>query len=116
MVNIPKFIFIDDSTIARKNYPNVIRSEMESGPVKQRPINSVPMFGLSFDVSINKAKFTEFRTWFINDLLRGTLWFTMKDPITGQLIKVRFADTELEWLKAGNLMRSSFVLEAYDAL
>lgn len=116
MVNIPSFIFIDDSTVVRTNVPNVIRSEMASGPVKQRPINSVPMYNLSFEVSVNKAKFTNYRSWFINDLLRGTLWFTMKEPITGQLVKVRFADTELEWRKAGNLMRSSFVLEAYDAL
>lgn len=116
MPEFPKYIFIDDSTIARKNYPNVVRSDMENGPVRTRPINSVPLYSLEFEVSINKTKFSDFRQWYHNELIRGALWFTMKEPLVGNLIRARFADTEIEWLKTGNLMRSTFTLEAYDEL
>lgn len=116
MTDFPKYIFIDDLTIKRTYAPNIIRSEMETGPNKTRPINSVPLFYLSFEIAMPVGRFKDFNQWFHNDLRSGALWFLLHDPIDGTRRRFRFFETEIEWSKAGNLMRTAIVIEGYDEL
>lgn len=116
MTDFPKYLFIDDSTLVRGQYNNVYRSEMEIGPQKTRPIQTIPLFSAEFQVSMNAKRMYEFRQWFSNDLRSGALWFLMNDPFDGTRRRFRFAETEISWTKSGNLYRSAFVLEAYDEL
>lgn len=116
---IPKFpgyVFINDVGIVRGKQNNVIRSEMEIGPQKTRPRQSIPMFNISMDVSICVDKERDFESWYQTQLKNGALWFTMKDPINGVKRRFRFVEYEWGWSKAGNLLTSNFVLEAYDEL
>lgn len=114
--NLPKYVFIDDSTLVRTTLSNIIRSDMEVGPQKTRKIQSVPMFNISMQISIHKKNFSNFRSWYLNEVGSGALWFLMFDPIDGTQRRFRFTEGELQWTKSGNLFRSSIVLEAYDEL
>lgn len=114
--SFPKYIFIDDSSLQRATVDNVLRSDMDIGPQKTRPIQSIPMFQITFDASICDDKLLNFRTWFRNDLGSGAYWFLMNDPFDGTQRRFRFAETEITWTKLGTLLGSKFVLEAYDEL
>lgn len=116
MIEFPKYIFIDDSTVNHSYQPNVIRSEMDVGPQKTRPIQSRPLYSIAFGVAIPVRRFPEFQTWFFTTLRSGTSWFLLKDPIDGTEKRFRFVETDLEWTKSGNLMRSAFVIEAYNGV
>lgn len=112
----PKYIFIDDSTLSRANVNNVRRSEMEVGPQKTAPIQSIPLFNVSMEISFEVKKLADFRRWFLNDIGSGAYWFSLKDPFDGTLRRFRFAENEFSLSKAGNLFRTSIILEAYDEL
>lgn len=117
MIDFPKYVFIDDSTLTRRQVSNVIQTEMEVGPRKRKKIQTTPLFRVTFDVAINASKLNEFRSWWKNQLNDGSFWFFMKDPFDGTKRRFRFTlEDEIEWTKSGNLMRSSFELEAYDEL
>lgn len=115
MMNFPNYIFIDDTSLQRVSMENVIRSEMEVGPQKTRPIQSVPLFQVSMDVSLCDPKLLDWRMWW-RDIKYGSNWFLMNDPFDGTKRRFRFVETEISWTKSGNIYRSSFVLEAYDEL
>lgn len=116
MPTFPKYIFIDDSSLQRVTMDNVLRSEMEVGPQKTRPIQSVPMMQISFSASICDDKLLNFRTWFRNDLGSGARYFLMYDPFDGERRRFRFVETEISWSKVGTLLSTKFVMEAYDEL
>lgn len=113
MTFFPKYIFIDDSSIQFSIVDNVYRSEMESGLQKVKPRESVPMFNISFDVSINKNDITSFYNWYLKDLRSGANWFLLKHPLTGKLSRFRFLNNEISWDKIGTLVISNFELEGY---
>lgn len=112
----PSYIFIDDSTLQRSTVSNVLKSQMEVGPQKTRPIQSIPMFGVSLNVSLCADDLLSFRTWFRNEVGSGAYWFLMNDPFDGVRRRFRFAETEFAWSKGGNILSSNFVLESYDEL
>lgn len=109
----PKYIFIDDSTLTYKSMNNVLRSEMDVGPQKTRPIQSNPMTQYNFSASICDDKFSEWITWFRSDIAYGAKWFRMNNPLFGENERFRFVETEIEWVKNGNLFRSTFTIESY---
>lgn len=111
----PTFIFVDDNSLRRISVPNVIRSEMETGPQKTRPIQTDGFFNVAMSVSICTDKLTEFRSWF-KSIKSGADWFLMRDPFDGTTRRFRFVEYENEWQKRGNLLTNSFMLEAYDEL
>lgn len=114
MIEFPKFIFIDDSSVTKRKVTNVKRSEMEAGPNKVRPVQNFGMFNMKFRASIPVNKEHNFDDWFNDDLGYGSRWFILKDPLDGVKKRFRFLDTEIEWTKSGNLLISSFEVEAYD--
>lgn len=114
--SFPTYIFIDDSTLSRATVPNVVRSEMEVGPQKTRPIQSIPMFQVTMDISLCATKLNDYRAWFFNQIGSGAYWFLLNDPFDGTKRRFRFVSYDNSWVKTGNLMRTSVVLEAYDAL
>lgn len=112
-MRFPNYIFIDDSSIEFATVDNVLRSDIEVGPVKTRPIQSRPMFNVKFDVSVCDEDFPKFKTWFAS-VKYGAYWFFMNHPLTGVNTKVRFLETQLTWSKVGSLFQSEFTLEGYD--
>lgn len=117
MIEFPRYVFIDDATLSRATLNNIVRSEMEVGPDKTRPIQSVPMFNISFSVAVPVSRFNEFNTWLRNDNLNGTAWFLLKDPFDGVKKRFRFVNPEFRWVKTGvNLLMTEFTLEGYDEL
>lgn len=113
--SFPKYVFIDDSSLERINIPNVLRSEMETGPQKTRPIQSVPMFNIRMNISICEDDLLNFKTWF-KDLKFGSNWFLMNDPFDGTERRFRITNYDLSWKKLGDLLTSAIVVEAYDEL
>lgn len=113
MTKFPEFIFIDDASLSRRIRDNVIRSQMEVGPDKTRPIQSIPLVEISMTVSYSTKRVSEFRSWF-SSIGHGAYWFLLKDPFDGSLKKFRFANTDIDWKKSGSLMRADVVLEGYD--
>ena len=113
IINLPNYVFIDDSTVVSKNSNNVIRSEMETGPVKTRPIQSIPMKQMVMTISITRENFAAFDTWFRVTLNWGSNFFFFNDPITGVSTRYRFFDTELEWQKRGTILTCEITLECY---
>lgn len=111
---LPDYIFVDDSSLQRKNRDNVLRSEMEVGPQKTRPIQSRPMFEVNFSVSICEDKLSAFNTWWREQIAYGAFWFRLNDPFDGETKRFRFTETVITWKKRGTVFESTFSLEGYD--
>lgn len=116
MPTFPDYIFVPDDALQRVNIPNILRSEMEIGPQKTRPIQSIPLFQIAMGVRICENKLLDFRTWFRNDIKSGASWFTMKDPYDGTTRRFRFVNYDINWTKNGDVLVSQFILEGYDEL
>ena len=112
----PDFVFINDEGLARRSKNNVLRSEMEVGPQKTRPIQSVPMAEYEISISICDEQLTAWRTWFQESIGSGSYWFLMNDPFDGVSRRFRFVDAEINWGKNGNLLQTTIMIEAYDEL
>lgn len=113
MTNFPDYIFVNDSSVRFLTVDNIMRSDMESGVAKTKPINSIPVSQITFPVSINRNDLASFYRWFSSDLNYGQRWFLMRHPIFGEVQRFRFLETRIEWEKIGTLLVSDFVLEAY---
>lgn len=113
--SFPNFIFIDDSTLSISYLDNVLRSEMEVGPQKTRPIACKPMFQISFTARVcGIADFNSYKSWYNSELSYGANWFLMIDPIDGVQKRFRFANTQIQWAKSNDIFSSTFSLEAMD--
>lgn len=113
MTTFPNFIFINDQTIKKIFVDNIIRSEMESGDTKTKLKRTIPLINYSFEVSINLKDFSSFENWFIGELRSGSLGFLIRDFFTGKFLRMKFLDSNLEWIKTGNLMTATFILEGH---
>lgn len=114
----PSYVFIDDSSLVRGMPSNVLRSSMEVGPQKTRPIQTIPLFTVSMDISFCDDKLSSFKSWFRNDIGSGAYWFIMNDPFDGVKRRFRFSEdsSDFSFSKNGNLYRTGITLEAYDEL
>lgn len=112
MIKFPKYIFIDDTTIETGPADNVLRSEMEVGPQKTRPIQSIPMIETRFEIAISESRLGEFKNW-IRSIGYGSQFFIMFDPTDG--VEKKFRIVEMDALaKSGTLYRSRLTVESYD--
>lgn len=72
---------------------NRLRSPVDIGPAKVRPLTSnnvEPMEGIMF---IDRAQWSTLKTFVVTTLLNGTLAFDFPDPVNeGSTLLVRFAD------------------------
>lgn len=53
-----------------------VRTEMETGPARQRRITEAPNRNISASVLLNDEQLAEFDTWFDTELLGGSIWFS----------------------------------------
>lgn len=113
MKEFPKYVFIDDSTIRFASVNNIIRSEMDSGMAKTKKNNSKATVSLIFNVTINRNDLFNWFKWFHNDLQSGQRWFLLRHPLFGNVQRFRFLETEIEWVKTGTLLSSTFEIEGY---
>lgn len=110
--NFPSYIFINDSTIQKEIRNNVLRTEMNVGPSKNRPIQCRPMYDLTFNITFCDDKIQDFENWFQGDIGHGAYWFLLNDPISGESKRFRFTQPP-RLSKIGNIYTSNFSLEAY---
>lgn len=114
--NFPDFIFIDDSTLNYTSLENVLRSQMEVGPPKTRPMACKPMFQIAFTARIcGLEDFNRFKFWFKNEISYGAYGFLLIDPFDGVEKKFKFATTQFSWSKLDEIYSATFSLEAIDA-
>lgn len=71
---------------------NVIRTEMDAGPAKQRQRYSVSTKEFSGSLVLNSSQRQIFEEWYENTLGSGALRFKMKDPQTLREEEFRFTD------------------------
>lgn len=114
--NFPDFIFIDDSTLNYTPLDNVVRSQMEVGPQKTRPMACKPMFQIAFTARIcGLQDFNRYKFWFNNELNYGSNWFLLIDPFDGVEKRFRFSTTSFSWSKFDEIYSATFSLEAMHA-
>lgn len=114
--SFPTYVFINDEGLQRGTVNNVLRSDMEIGPQKTRPIQTTPLFQVSMQISMCYDKLIDWRTWWKNQIGSGAYYFLMNDPFDGVQRRFRFISGEMMWAKDGNLLMATAVVEAYDAL
>ena len=116
ILNFPEYIFIDDSSLTQTFIDNVLRSEMEVGPQKTRPIACKPMVQISFTARICGIEdFKSYKTWF-KSISYGASWFLLNDPIDGEEKRFRFVNSQIQWSKNVEIYTSTFTLETYYAI
>lgn len=116
MPKFPDWIFINDETLQRFEIDNLVKSEMEIGPQKTRPKQSVPLFNTTIDISFTEDKYNDWITWKRDDLQFGASWFLMKDPFNGEKIKARIINNDSALQKKGNLIFTQLIIESYNVL
>lgn len=112
---LPSYVFVDDSSLRLIPRNNVLRSEMETGMPKTRPIQSGSLDNYSMQISFCKKNLLPFKAWF-KSIKFGADWFIMTDPIDGVRKRFRFVETELEHVKRGSLYLTNIVLETYNGV
>lgn len=65
--------------VSEEPQPNAWRTDMESGPAVQTPIDSRAMVRQPRGVLLSSAEYAQFKDWFRIDLARGTAWFDLLD-------------------------------------
>lgn len=83
-------------TLTRKRQPGKIRSQMDTGPVKQRTRFTATTKMFDASLIMTGAQLTTFYTFYEDDLGHGALSFTWVDPITDAAATLRFGDGEPE--------------------
>ena len=110
----PNYVFIDDSSLSRTVMNNVLRSEMDVGPQKTRPIASCPMVQVGFTATICEDSYKDWCEWFAKDISYGAKWFRLNDPFFGDGSRFRLVEPEITWIKRGTVYQASLVIEGYD--
>lgn len=88
--SLPQVLRLDGQKGRRKS--NVIRTEMDAGPIKARRRYTVTEKLFEGSVILTEEQRETLENWYKNDLGDGTLRFVMKDPQT--LVPAEFRFTE----------------------
>ncbi len=108
----PDYVFVDDATLTMTDLENTLRSSMEVGPPKTRPIACKPITRITFTARIaSKEKYLLFKEWFKTDIFFGSGWFLMNDPFDGVKRRMRFSVTEIPWSKQREVYSAEFQIE-----
>ncbi|WP_174978019.1 hypothetical protein [Pandoraea bronchicola] len=82
----------------------VITTEMDAGPDKQRPRNSLAKVSRSVQFILDKLdKRNAFEEWLRVDLSGGVLWFDWRDPLYGTTKIARIVGGKVEFSSQGSL-------------
>lgn len=91
MSSLPAYVKIRLEGFAEQRESGLLRTEMESGPVKQVRIKSRVMVTrpvqLLFDT---KADYLSFVTWYRDTIHEGADWFDFTDPVSNTTKSGRF--------------------------
>ena len=99
--------------------PALRRTEMDSGPPKQRLEKSRAMVDRAVTYELRtRGDYDSFMAWFRDTIHRGADWFDWTDPETLTVRQARIKGGELKRAPmnaAFTVWRVSFVLESWDA-
>lgn len=76
--------------LTAKPKPAKIRSDMETGPAKQRPRFTAAIEELESSLLMTQAQYEIFKAFFADDLGQGSLDFDWIDPQTGDAATLSF--------------------------
>jgi hypothetical protein len=77
----------------QESYQNqVLRSEMEAGPPKQRRRFSATTDKVAGQIIVTKAQLSTFNSFWDGDIAGGALAFDWQHPITGNPASMRFVE------------------------
>lgn len=83
--------------VTRKRQSGKVRSQMDTGPAKQRARFTAVTYDFSGSaVTMTGAQLAIFEAFYSDDLGQGALSFTWKDPITDVSATLRFGKDEPE--------------------
>ena len=88
-----------------------IRSEMDSGPAKVRRRSSAMPAPLSGVMYVRPAQIATIRAFVKNNLLGGSLAFRFPDPLTRELLLVRFVELPSWSCVSGDIYSDNMNLE-----
>ncbi|VVD74359.1 hypothetical protein [Pandoraea commovens] len=94
----------------------VLVTEMDAGPDKQRPRNSLAKVTRSVEFMLDGIdKRNAFEEWVRVDLAGGVLWFDWRDPLTGSMKIAKIAGGKVEYSSQGSyrIWQVRFSLETY---
>lgn len=96
MSALPSYVgILRDGFAEQRGKGGLVRSQMESGPAKQRRVATRTMVTRSVRLRIDtKANYLAFVEWFKTDLAMGADWFTFTDPVDGVIKLGRFVGGE----------------------
>lgn len=96
----------------------VQRTDMESGPAKQSMIRSRAMVMRNVKYAFGSlADYQSFKTWFRNDVNRGSTWFDWRDPVDDTVKSARIPGGRLNPAKPNKRMDTwvlEFLIETWD--
>lgn len=67
----------------------VARTEMDSGPAKQRRVRGLVEHPRSCTYFMTSAERDTWLAWFRDDIDRGAKWFDWPDPVSGNTVSAR---------------------------
>ena len=112
-VSLPQVMRLDG--LSGKKKSNVIRTEMDAGPVKARRRYSVTTKAFEGSVILSETQRAVLEDWYDNTLGNGTLRFAMKDPQTLTVCEFRFTDDYTEEQTGDGLWKINLSLEKMNA-
>lgn len=91
-------------------------TQMDAGPDKQRPRNSVAIITRTVQFIVNSlANRNAFEAWVRDSLSGGSLWFNWTDPLDGATKLARIVGGKVEYVpsESVNAWAISFSMETY---
>jgi hypothetical protein len=76
-------LLLTGNNYSRIPQPAMLRTEMDSGPSKQRPSTSQAMMQNGVTYVFTYAEYNAFLTWYKTTAALGSLWFNWTDPMDG---------------------------------
>lgn len=115
-ISFPTYGKLLTGSLTERPVPVIERTEMESGPQKQRRKQSTTMIERQVTYVFSAANYASFKTWFKDTALFGSLWFNWFDPVTSTTKDGRIVGGQIEAAPVDpklSAWRVNFVLETY---
>lgn len=117
-ISFPAYGKLMTGQMSERPIPIVERTEMESGPQKQRRKQSRTMVERDITYIFSAAEYATFKTWFYTTSLYGSKFFNWTDPVTSTTKDARIVGGAIEAAPINpklSAWRVSFVLETYSS-
>lgn len=103
MATLPSYVKILREGFSEQRESALLRTEMESGPVKQARVKTRVMVTRSVTLMVTtQTDLLAFESWFENGIDAGAGWFSFRDPVRGTTKDGRFVSGTYTLTQHGN--------------